>query len=107
MNVRKGLFERVNHHVRVIHRQRCLREVNQFVRIIDHQTGNVRGALDHLNCVRRFAARAHNFLMVAMTDEQDLPSAFGKANRFGVHFGDQRTRRINRSEVLRTRLCAH
>lgn len=96
-----GFFESVDDFLGVICREGCLHEVDEFLGIVDLQVWNVRWGLDDLDGVGRFAAGSDDFLVVGVSDEEDLVSLLGVADGLGVDFGDQWACGIDGGEVSR------
>ena len=73
----------------VVGAQCGLREVDEFARIVNAQVGDVVGAFDNLRDVGCFAGGADDFLVVLVTDEENLVALARIANGLGVDFGDE------------------
>ena len=66
---------------------------------MNHQVWNIGGTLHHLNCIRRLAARANNFLMINMAHQKNLVANARVANGLVVHLGHQRTCGVDGGQV--------
>ena len=84
---------------RVVGTQRSLGQIHHLGWVIDFDGFGVCFRFDHSDVSGSFAAGTNDFLVVGVTDEQNVQSSFGIADRFPVDFGDQRARGVDSTQV--------
>jgi hypothetical protein len=98
---RKARLQGRDDPARIVHRQRRLGDVGQFLGVRDVQRGDVVHGLHQMHLAVDLPDRAGDFGMAGMADQHDLPPAGGVAAAFIVNLGDQRTGGIDDRQPAR------
>ena len=69
-----------------------------MIRIIHFQRVHGFDAVDHDRLFRSFSGCSHDFLVIAVTDQDDRPVLPGEFQRFEMDFGDERASGVNDAE---------
>ena len=93
-------FKCVDDEIGIVCRKCCLGEVDDFFWIIHDQIWNSGGGFQNLNGVWSFASSANHFLVIFVTDQNNLPSPFCVSDGFGMYLGHQWARSVNAGELF-------
>ena len=104
---REAGFQRLNHALGIVYRQRSLGDVGQMIRCFHLQFGDVRFGFDQINTVRDLPHRAFHFRMPFVADHDDFKAALAHALDLDVYLGHQRTRRIENMQIASLRFGTH
>ncbi len=97
----KFLAQPRDNFLRVIEAQSRLRKEGELAGVVDFESIHGGNGVHHDGTVRRFPRGADNFLMVAMTDQDNGALFTGELQRFEVNFGDQRAGGVNHFQLAR------
>ena len=106
-NRRKPLAQPRHNFLRVIKRQRSLRQKRQPLGIGNFEHVNFFHAANHQRLLRRLARGADNFLVIFMPNQNQRPALARKFQRLQMNFGHQRTGSINHAKLPLLSLIAH
>ncbi len=97
-DLREANFQRVDDLARVVDAQRRLRDVGDLARVLDAQAVDVLDRGDEMDAAVDTAARALDFGMTLMTDQDDLAARAVVLLRLLVDLRDERARRVDHGQ---------
>jgi hypothetical protein len=99
-NVGKALFQKADHRRGIVHRQRGLRHVRQPVGVARPKILNILKRLQQRDAAgRQLTHGPDDFRMARVPDEHNFTPAAIVDFGLAMHFGDQRTSRIDREQI--------
>ncbi len=99
LDVGEALAQRFDHVRGLVQAQRGLRQIGDAIRIGHVQVVHVFGRIHHLRHQRSFAQRADDFVVIAMSDQDERIAFAGKLHRLDVDLGHQRTGRVDHAQL--------